>query len=392
MLPYYTFPHFIVDKDIIYAEYGGRIITMDCINYEKIGINGVLEVEEDSSRDILNKYNDILFTLRKQEKMVDEQKYYYTYFELISVSDLSNPFVIGKLEIRRSTDYRVGYLSSWELINCHGYYVSSNAIYYFISSRCFKYEFDGALTEINDHPFSDGELYQHFKKEHLYKIIGNKIFIPTTNENSTKGFVIYTFTGYNSFVKDGEWFGEMNISDIYSCACDSNYFFLRAAYNQFEIFNIEDTKNPYRVDFLDLSNMSYVYFKHGYFFSVTWEELNIYNWSNLNNLILLDSYTYNEGGELANFLTDENEGINTNKITENRIYLPRGTYDDEMTTLIILNWSTPTNLETLTITGLPLRKITGLITTTPIVGLLIFAVTFVSFLRIKKKKRELRGN
>ncbi|MHA1556451.1 MAG: hypothetical protein ACTSPM_05880 [Candidatus Heimdallarchaeota archaeon] len=394
-LPSYVFPEFFVDNDIIYAAYFGDIVTMDCRNCDQIEITGILQEEKDSSRDILGKYNDVLFTLRQQEKVENDQTYYYTYFELINVSKLSKPILIGEVELIKSTNYN-GQLLLHE-INSHGYYFSNDAIYYFIGVsdiRCIKWAIGEIPLEIDDYYFDSGEVFSYWLKSRLFYIMDNKIFIPTKNESATLGFVIYSFTSYNTFTKESEWFGEMNITDIdkiYIIYCTPKYLYLKEGTRLNEIFSIEDISNPSRIGFLDLTDEGiYSFLAYDYLITITSDELKVYNWSNLDDLKVLNNFTYETEDGRGFFNWDE---FNDNKITADRIYLPRTSSSEETTTLLILNWSTPTNIDILAITGLPEKKISRLLGTFPISSTLLiaFCLALVLKQRIRKKRLEKRN-
>ncbi len=390
-LPTYVFPEFFVDNDIIYAAYGGNLVTMDCRNCDQIEITGILQEEKDSSRDILGKYNDVLFTLRRQEKVENDQTYYYTYFELINVSKLSKPILIGEVELIKSTDYR-GMLCLYE-INGHGYYVSSDAIYYFIGVsgiRCIKWEIGESPIEIDDYYLDSGEVSSYWRKKRLFQIMNNKIFIPTQDENATLGFVIYRFTSYNTFTRESEWFGEINISDINKIYCTPKYLYLKDGHQLNEIFSIEDLANPYRIGFLDLTDKGmYSYLVYDHLFTINSEELKIYNWSNLDDLKLLNNFTYETEDGKGFFNLDE---FSDNKITAERIYLPRTSSSEETATLLILNWTDPMNIDILAVTGLPGKKISRLLGTIPISSTLLIVFCFVLVLKQRIRKKKKKGN
>ena len=390
LVPSIKYPDFYVEEDVFFVIESGDIIIVNCSNAFNFEILGKLSREVDSSRTILEKCGDILIVIREQSVREEGQLYLYSYLEMINVSDFSNPSLIGAVELAVSAYYN-HFLYS---IDSYGCYTDSDTIYYFVGTTeifCIEYTIGGIPTLIEDYQFDNGEVLTHWEEMNLFEIIDNYIIFGTENEFSEKGFVVYSFTNYHSFVQESEWFGDLEIPGITEIHSSFNNLYLRNGKLKTEIFSLDDIENPVKLGYLDISNLGYQFCcRESYVFISDGLNLGIYNWSQPNDLTLLDYITYENDEDNWGYFDYYN--LVENKVSENRIYLPAMILYEGGHTLYILDWSDPSNLYTITKTSWSnYDENTGNINTMPITSTLLLITCLAMTIRIIGSKKNLRS-
>ncbi len=379
------FRDFFVDEPIIYATRDSKFYALNSSDLKQLVILGEQESPE-SWREFLLKHNEYLFIIRREDHFgeIPEDA---SYLEIVDVNDLTNPILIGELEL---PSY---YTTGAHDFHSHGMITINNKIYLFIHAL-YKDNFlcinctniaQPELLEYTNFPGEAGDYYNEFQRFYIRE---NVIFIPSKN-NSHLGFVAYNFTSVQSLTKVCEWFGETNLSTVDSIYVSQEYVYLKSDEKSIEVFAIQNLTAPTRKGYIDL-NLGYcfkTFFRGNYlfvFFNIFGNStLNIYDYTNITNLLITSSYLHLGDDSVFN-----HHFFIENMITPTRIYIPIAMARQWNETLYILDWSDPYDLELVAILGFPIQTTNGfpIISSSSII-LVAVCIVFTTKLKYKRKKK-----
>jgi hypothetical protein len=203
-------------------------------------------------------------------------------------------------------------------------------------------------VKVEDYWFPS-EMNQYYTIMDRFYIRDGLIFIPTRNESSHIGFVVFNMTSLQICSKVTQWFGDVNITGVAELFANQEVVFLED-YSGGEVFDISNLTAPKRIGYVDIHR----YYKlaiidTNFFVSIYDDTAEIYNYTDTQNITKICSYSlpYEDEGV---FHSDE---IEESKIVGNRIYLPRYFTIYKNRTLLILKWNAPNSLEVLSLIGFP---------------------------------------
>ncbi|MGC9780379.1 MAG: hypothetical protein HZR80_14120 [Candidatus Heimdallarchaeota archaeon] len=186
-----------------------------------------------------------------------------------------------------------------------------------------------------------------------------------------------------------EWFGETNLSTVDSIYVSQEYVYLKSDEKSIEVFAIQNLTAPIRKGYIDL-NLGYcfkTFFRGNYlfvFFNIFGNStLNIYDYTNITNLLITSSYLHlgDDSGFNHHFFIES-------MITPTRIYIPIFLARQWNETLYILDWSNPYDLKLVAILGFPIQTTNGfpIISSSSII-LVAVCIVFTTKLKYKRKKK-----
>ncbi|MGC9778973.1 MAG: hypothetical protein HZR80_06995 [Candidatus Heimdallarchaeota archaeon] len=379
-----NFRDFFVDEPIIYATRDSKFYALNSSDLKQLVILGEQESPE-SWRIFLLMHNEFLFLIRN-EHYFGEDPEDIDYVEIVDISNPLNPILISEVKLPSS------YTIDGHNLYSHGVISTNNKLYvfmqtddndYFLCINCTNIV-QPELLEYTNFPGEAGDYYNEFQRFYIRE---NVIFIPSKN-NSHLGFVAYNFTSVQSLTKVCEWFGETNLSTVDSIYASQEYVYLKSDEKSIEVFAIQNLTAPIRKGYidLDLGDCFKTFFRGNYlfvFFNIFGNStLNIYDYTNITNLLITSSYLHlgDDSGFNHHFFIES-------MISPTRIYIPISMASQWNETLYILDWSNPYDLELVAILGFPIQTTNGF----PIISIssiILVAVCIVFTIKLKYKRKE----
>jgi len=381
----FTFRDFYVHEPYLFVEVDARLFILNSSGFQKLTILGEQQ-SPDSGREFLFKHNDYLFMIRR-EHYFGQTPEDIDYLEIIDVSDLTNPFLIGEVMLPSSYGITAHDFHSSGLITIgEQRYIFMHALYhdYFLTINCTTIN-TPTLVEYNNFPGEAGIYYGHYQRFYVHD---NQMFIPTKNSTDSKGFVVYNFTSLQALTKVTEWFGNTNVSSFDSIQVSQDYVYMKSVEAHIEVISIQNLTAPTRKGYINLGFCHKSYFHGDYLIAFLglfdYPNITIFDYSDIGNLTKTSSYLHPgiDYGKF-NFLV-----FTESMITSSHIYVPIEMTDYGDKTLYIFDWSDPYNLTVKATFGFIPKTNTSGLSIFLYNSFLLFMVAIVYVIEIKYMKRR----